>query len=85
MSEHTPTPWVLDLAKGQILDTNAQPVCRATMLPNAEAQLTRIVCTVNVHEELVKALEGMLAAWRTGVGAWALKDANHALAKAREK
>lgn len=51
----------------------------------ADAFVRTLVRTVNAHEELVKALEGMIAAWHKGGAALAIQDAEHALAQARRE
>lgn len=89
MSEHTPTPWRVvgppDLrivGPGGELIADIGEWSRPDDEEEYQASATFIVGACNAHSELVKALEGMIAAWRTGVVGYAMKDAEHALAKA---
>ncbi len=59
MSEHTPTPWAASDVRVDATARKAHegPTCIASSVANA----AHIVKCVNLHDELVAAMEGLLA------------------------
>lgn len=66
MIKHTPTPWIIFRRPDTnyiSIDSGDGRVCRIYMhYANQEANAEHIVKCVNVHEELVEALKGLLKA-----------------------